>query len=128
MTPYHHNLTGESVRNLTSLTCSKNHIYKKFAYLNIELPGISWKRKRVYFRRWLWLKRCGSHLKWHAAHFRGSHRWCSLRKGVLRNFTKFTRKHLCQNIFLNKVAALSPVTLLKWDSGKGVFLWILQNF
>ena len=26
-------------------------------------------------------------------------------KGVLRNFTKFTGKHLCQSLFLNKVAA-----------------------
>ena len=33
-----------------------------------------------------------------------SHRKFSLRKGVLRNFAKFTRKHLCQSFFLNKVA------------------------
>ena len=35
------------------------------------------------------------------------------KKGVLRNFTKFTGKHLCQNIFFNKVAGLKPATLLK---------------
>ena len=29
---------------------------------------------------------------------------CSLKKGVLRNFTKFTGKHLYQGIFFNKVA------------------------
>ena len=28
------------------------------------------------------------------------------RKGVLRNFAKFTGKHLCQSLFLNKVAGL----------------------
>ena len=28
------------------------------------------------------------------------------RKSVLRNFTKFTGKHLCQSLFLNKVAGL----------------------
>ena len=28
------------------------------------------------------------------------------RKGVLRNFAKFTAKHLCQSLFLNKVAGL----------------------
>ena len=28
---------------------------------------------------------------------------CSVRKGVLRNFTKFTGKHLCQSLFFNKV-------------------------
>ena len=34
-------------------------------------------------------------------------------KGVLRNLTKFTRKHLCQSLFFNKVAGLRPATLLK---------------
>ena len=33
-------------------------------------------------------------------------------KDVLRNFAKFTGKHLCQGIFLNKVADLRPATLL----------------
>ena len=27
-------------------------------------------------------------------------------EGVLRNFTKFTEKHLCQSLFFNKVAGL----------------------
>ena len=45
--------------------------------------------------------------------FRSSHRRCSLRKGVLTNFAKFTRKHLCQSFFFNKVAGLRPATLLK---------------
>ena len=35
------------------------------------------------------------------------------KKGVLKNFTKLIRKHLCQSLFLNKVAGLKPVTLLK---------------
>ena len=34
-------------------------------------------------------------------------RRCSLKKGVIRNFTKFTRKHLCQSLFFNKVVGLS---------------------
>ena len=38
---------------------------------------------------------------------------CSIKKGVLRNFTKFTGKHLCQSLFLNNVAGLRPATLLK---------------
>ena len=29
------------------------------------------------------------------------------KKGVLRNFTKFTGKHLCQSFFFNKVAGRS---------------------
>ena len=46
-------------------------------------------------------------------------RWRSSRtdvfceKGVLRNFTKFTGKHLFQSLFFNKVAGLRPATLLK---------------
>ena len=35
------------------------------------------------------------------------------KKGVLRNFAKFTGKHLCQSLFFNKVAGLRPATLLK---------------
>ena len=33
------------------------------------------------------------------AKLRSSHRCCSVRKSVLRNFTKFTGKHLCQSAF-----------------------------
>ena len=50
------------------------------------------------------------------------------KKGVLRNFTKFTGKHLCQSLLFNRVAGLKPATLVKKDSGTGVFLWILWNF
>ena len=41
---------------------------------------------------------------------------CSIKKGVLRNFTKFTGKHLCQSLFLNKVAGLRrvPVNFVKF--------------
>ena len=34
-------------------------------------------------------------------------------KDVLRNFEKFTGKHLCRRLFFNKVAGLGPATLLK---------------
>ena len=37
---------------------------------------------------------------------RSSHQRCSIQKGALRNFTKFTGKHLCQSLFFNKVAGL----------------------
>ena len=40
--------------------------------------------------------------------FRSSHQRCSIKKGVLRNFAKFTGKHLCQRLFFNKVACLRP--------------------
>ena len=35
------------------------------------------------------------------------------KEGVIRNFTKFTEKHLRQSIFFNEVAGLMSTTLLK---------------
>ena len=45
--------------------------------------------------------------------FRSSRPDVFCEKGVLRNFTKFTAKHLCQSLFFNKVGGLRPATLLK---------------
>ena len=43
---------------------------------------------------------------WQAlAAVRSSRRRCSVRKGVLRNFAKFTGKHLSQSLFFNKFAS-----------------------
>ena len=42
----------------------------------------------------------------HAIIYRSSHRRCSVKKGVFKNFAKFTGKHLCQSLFFNKVAGL----------------------
>ena len=36
-----------------------------------------------------------------------------MKKGALKNFDKFTGKHLCQSQFFNKVAGLRPAILLK---------------
>ena len=38
--------------------------------------------------------------------YSSSHQSCSIKKGVLRNFAKFTKKHLRQSLFFNKVAGL----------------------
>ena len=43
---------------------------------------------------------------------RSSCQMCSMKKVVLRNFTKFTGKHLCQSLFFNKVAGLRPFFLV----------------
>ena len=45
--------------------------------------------------------------------YRSSLQWCFIKNGALKNFAKFTGKHLCKSLFFNKVAALNPVTLLK---------------
>ena len=36
---------------------------------------------------------------------RSSHRRCTVKKGVVRNFVKFTGKHLCRGLFLIKLQA-----------------------
>ena len=50
--------------------------------------------------------------------FRSSRPEVFCKKGVLRNFAKFTGKHLCQNLS----------TLLKKRLCTGVSPWIMQNF
>ena len=45
---------------------------------------------------------------WDIARNRGSHRRCLVKKGVLRNFAKFTGKDLCQSFFFNKVRGVRP--------------------
>ena len=40
-----------------------------------------------------------------------------VRKGVLRNFTKLTGKHLCQSLFFNKVAGMQVFLF-------GYFIWV----
>ena len=44
---------------------------------------------------------------------RSSHPKVFCKRGILRNFTKFFGKHLCQGLFFNKVAGPGTVTLLK---------------
>ena len=44
---------------------------------------------------------------------RSSHQKCSIEIVVLKNFTKFTGKQLCQSLFFNNVADLRPAILLK---------------
>ena len=58
---------------------------------------------------------------------RSSHLRCFVRKGVLRNFAKFTGKHLCQSLFFKKVAGLKPATLLKKRLGHMNFAKVLRT-
>ena len=58
---------------------------------------------------------------------RSSHRRCTVKKGVLRNFAESTGRHLCQSLFFNKVAGLGLQLYWKRDRGTGVVLWILRN-
>ena len=53
-------------------------------------------------------------------HVRSSHQRCSVKKDVLRNFGKFTGKHLCQSLFFNKVAG-AACNLIKKETLAQVF-------
>ena len=44
------------------------------------------------------------------------------------NFAKFTGKHPCWSLLLIKLQNWKSATLLKSDSNKNAFLWILGNF
>ena len=42
-------------------------------------------------------------------------------KGVLRNFTTWMRKQLCQSLFFNKVAGMRPENFIKKETLAQVF-------
>ena len=60
--------------------------------------------------------------------FRSRHRKCSVKKGVLKNFSKFTGKHLCQSLLFNKVASFRPAALVKKRLWHGCFPVNFEKF
>ena len=50
-----------------------------------------------------------------------SHRRCSVRKGVLKNFANFRGKHLCSSLFY-EVAGIQHASFLKRDPNTSAFL------
>ena len=56
-------------------------------------------------------------------YFTSSHLSCSVKKGVLRNFTKFTGKHLCRRFFFNKIAGQIKTLFLQNTSGRLLLLF-----
>ena len=50
------------------------------------------------------------------------------KKGALKNLTNFTGKHMCCSLFVTKLQAFSPATLLKRDFNTGDFLLNFRNF
>ena len=90
-------------------TC--NFIRKRLRYWKVF--------KNTYFEKRLWTT--ASENQHFGDKFWSSRPEVSCKKRVLINFAKFTGKPLCQSVsFLIKLQA--------WDSGRGVFLWILWNF
>ena len=49
------------------------------------------------------------------------------KKTLLKNFPRFTEKHLRWSPFFNKLQVFRPETLLKRDTNEGVFLKILRK-
>ena len=49
------------------------------------------------------------------------------KKDVLKNIVIFIGKHLFWSLFLIKLQAFKPATLIKRNSNTGVFLWIFQT-
>ena len=55
--------------------------------------------------------------------FRSNHQICSVKKGFLRNFAKFTGKHRCQSLIFNKTTGLACHL---WATARIVF-WTVWN-
>ena len=100
-TPVKDNLfsvSGSSICNKTFFSS----IYSKNKRLNTDFK---------YYSNFIYLIKL-SKLK--SGLYRSSHQRCSMKKGLLRNFAKFTGKHLYQSLSFNKVAGFRrPATLLK---------------
>ena len=60
--------------------------------------------------------------------FRGSRLQMFFKVGVLKSYAIFAGKHLRWSLFLINLQSFGPATLLKRNSDKGAFLWILQKF
>ena len=88
-----------------AFSCSCTHL---FSYQLTHL--IYWRLKVYFFYSYYFLQQ--RQLIWNVLPLCRSVfteaviRRCSVKKGVLRNFAKFTGKHLCQSLFFNKVAGL----------------------
>ena len=51
------------------------------------------------------------------------------RKGVLKNFAKFTGKHLFRSLFFDKFAGLKPTQVCSWEFGeifKNIFFFTVH--
>ena len=60
---------------------------------------------------------CVHHTPLKKYYYRSSHWRRSIERGVLKNFSKFTGKHLCQGLFFNNVADLGPLLSLSNSTG-----------
>ena len=68
----------------------------------------------------------------HSKKIRSSHRRCSVKKRALKNFEKFTGKHLCRSLFLIKVywvfLKISQYLQARDFKKRDLLLRLLRNF
>ena len=69
----------------------------------MELYRLCFTNVVIFNNKSFWLFNFGCY-NFSSTTYRSSHRRYSVTKSVLRNFTKFTEKHLHQNLFFNKAA------------------------
>ena len=94
---------------LVILMAASFYYYAIFDHMtNIEILNKITRKKLLscsnfFLQSWVYNKRISANS---TAKIRSSHRKCSGKKCVLRNFAKFTGKDLCQSLFCDKVATL----------------------
>ena len=108
---------------LNTLSQIKSRSFSAGNKINEILIIIKFKSFFFFESQSYWTSTCNIYLK-----FKSSRPEVFCKKGVFRDFAKFTGKHLCQRHFFNKVAGLRSAIVLKKPPETGVFLWILWNF
>ena len=81
-----------------------SHLFQVFLLLSLSMLFICWGYALTNF-----IRPPGKDL-WQ---FRGGHLRCSIKKIILKNFTRFTGKQMCWSLLFNKVSGQRLKTLLK---------------
>ena len=95
------------INRSTFFQCSNIFYTYSVAFTTCYYSMISWLFNKANIARWVRIVSSSNYFFQNHFLFRSSHQRCSMKKGVLRNFTKFTGKHLCQSLFFNKVTGLA---------------------
>ena len=91
---------------INSLRCiTLTHDYQQLQASKLRVILCSDILNLFFWRFWIDAKRCSCFTLYLHLHciVRNSHRRCCVKKGVLKNVVKFTRQHLCQSLFFDKL-------------------------
>ena len=111
----------EGVEMFSEEMCNKESIHSFFLYFYSSLFFSSiqaWisTTKPTWLLKWL-------HMDTQKVNFLSTYQRCSIKKGILKNFTKLTGNHVCLSLIFNKVAGHRPATLFKKETLLQVFSW-----